>query len=509
MAAQDTSTSDSSAPQSDPGDAGSADQADQAVATARSTNTVHPGVPVPEHVGAGRLARKIVPRKSLADWNPATRGHDALQTILAQNEIRDQRLLPIRHGRMAASPWTYYRGAAAVMAADLASSPHTDLTVQLCGDAHVLNFGLWNTPERNLAFDLRDFDETLAGPFEWDLKRFLASLVVLGGDNNIPAKRVTKAIEAGYRGYRTQIGEYAHSPILDVWYDQVEAGDLVRLTQGSTSDDTKLDELIEKQAQKRTSRGASKKLTMVVDGERRIKEKPPYRVHALSDFTDRLGEAVALYHESTPDHLSSLLSRFNAVDVVQQVVGVGSVGMRVFLMLNEEHVTHDPLFLQVKQATASVYEQHLQSSTYGNHGSRVVHGQRLIQSASDMFLGWTSVDGYDFYVRQFRDGKVIPTGEMLAPRLPQFAYACGRVLARAHARSGDARAITDYLGGGKSSTAKGDKHGGKTQDSAKRDKVAEAFISFAYAYADQNAADHAQLAKAVENGDIPSAPGWP
>ncbi|GAB2646863.1 hypothetical protein GCM10027169_14050 [Gordonia jinhuaensis] len=212
MAAQDTSTSDSSAPQGGPGDAGSADQADQAVATARSTNLVHAGVPVPEHDGAGRLERKVVPRKSLAEWNPATRGHDPLQTILAQNEIRDQRLVPMRHGRMSASPWTYYRGAAAVMAADLASSAHTDLTVQLCGDAHVLNFGLWNTPERNLAFDLRDFDETLAGPFEWDLKRFLASLVVLGGDKKIPAKSVTAAIEAGYRGIGPRSGSTRAHP---------------------------------------------------------------------------------------------------------------------------------------------------------------------------------------------------------------------------------------------------------------------------------------------------------
>ncbi|NMO01995.1 DUF2252 domain-containing protein [Gordonia sp. TBRC 11910] len=440
----------------------------------------------------GAARRKVVGRSSLGKWDPDKRGHDSLQTILAQNSIRDQNLLPLRHGRMAATPWTYYRGAAAVMAADLASAPHTGIMVQLCGDAHVLNFGLWNTPERNLAFDLRDFDETLPGPFEWDVKRFLASLVILARENGVPDVAQT-AVTAAYDGYREWIGKYATWPELDIWYDSVSTEQLVGYA--TTDDDHRLDELIEKRAAKRSSRGAFKKLTSVVDGVRRISEDPPYRTHALAEHYDELEAIVSQYQDSIPDHISSLWSRFDLVDAVQQVVGVGSVGMRVFLTLSEERRTQDPIFLQIKQAGPSVYEQFLGPSQYENHGSRVIHGQRMIQSATDMFVGWTSIHGVadagplDFYVRQFRDGKVIPKGDMIAPRLAQFASACGHVLARAHARSGDAKAIDDYLG--------------------KSVKAADAFSAFAFAYADQNNRDHAQLAKAVQDGEVPAVEGWP
>ncbi|WP_018179025.1 DUF2252 domain-containing protein [Jongsikchunia kroppenstedtii] len=435
----------------------------------------------------GRARRKRVPRRTLGEWDPATRGHDALETILAQNEIRDQRLLPLRHGRMAHSPWTYYRGAAAVMAADLASAPHTGIKVQLCGDAHVLNFGLWNTPERNLAFDLRDFDETLPGPFEWDLKRFLASLVVLSRANGLSEKRAKAAVRSGYAGYREWIGKYATWPELDIWYDSVSTDQLIAYT--ADDRDHQLDEAIERRAAKRSSRGAFKKLTDVVDGERVITEDPPYRTHALSDYEAQLQQIIEQYHRSVPDHISTLWSRFDLVDAVQQVVGVGSVGMRVFLALNEERRTGDPVFLQIKQAGPSVYEQFLGPSIYPNHGSRVIHGQRMIQSATDMLVGWTSIDGMDYYVRQFRDGKVIPDGEQIAPRLRQFASACGHVLARAHARSGDPAVIDAYLGSS--------------------GRVADALVDFAIAYADQNDRDHAQLQKAVVDGYIPAAPGWP
>ncbi|GAA1480925.1 DUF2252 domain-containing protein [Gordonia sinesedis] len=436
----------------------------------------------------GRAARKRVPRSSLGDWDPSARGHDPLQTILEQDAIRDQRLVPMRHGRMAKSPWTYYRGAAAVMAADLASRPNTGLTVQLCGDAHVLNFGLWNTPERVLAFDLRDFDETLPGPFEWDLLRFLASLVVLARDGGAPDEIAEDAVRQGLRAYRSWMTTYAASPALDVWSDRIDVETLAQYAAG-TDDAASLDHVWEKQARKRSSRGASKKMTQIVDGTRRIVEKPPYRVHALGDQTQVLSEVVANYLATVPDHVGALLSRFDIVDAVQQVVGVGSVGMRVYLVLNEEKATGDPLFFQVKQAGPSVYEKFLEPSRYDNHGARVVNGQRLIQSASDMFIGWTRVDGADYYVRQFRDGKVIPTGAGIGDRLPQFAAACGHVLARAHARSGDARAISDYLG-----------KGGKLED---------AVVAFAIAYAEQTERDHAQLAAAVADGTIPSAPGWP
>lgn len=450
--------------------------------------------PVSEVTQVGRDSRGRVPRRELGQWDPSKRGHDALATILAQSDIRAPDLLPIRHGRMSHSPWTYYRGAAAVMAADLASAPHTGIMVQMCGDAHILNYGMWISPERHLVFDLRDFDETLPGPFEWDLKRYLASVIVLARDNGVAESTAQQAVRRAYRSYRKNIKRYAEMPQIDVWYDRIEVEQLHQYAKKENEE--ALDQLIESRAQKRTSRGASKKLITMVEGRRRITEDPPYRTHRLGDAAEQILQSVlAEYHKSVPDHLENLLARYDAVDAVRQVVGVGSVGMRVFLTLLEERRTGDPLFLQIKQAGPSVYEQFLGKSKYENHGARVVQGQHLIQSATDMFVGWTSFRypelnlDMDFYVRQYRDGKVIPKGEGVAPVLPRFAAACGHALARAHARSGDASAIADYLGNS--------------------DKAEDALVGFAGAYADQNAADHAQLARAVENGDIPSEKGWP
>jgi len=438
------------------------------------------------HSGDGRAARKVVPRRSLAAWDPATRGHDALATILAQNAIRAQDLLPIRHGRMAASPWTYFRGAAAVMAADLASTPNTGITVQLCGDAHVLNFGLWNTPERNVSFDLRDFDETLPGPFEWDVKRLAASLVVLARAHGLSESIGRQAVSAAYRGYSNRMHGYAPMPEIDIWYDRIVVDDLLRYLAPYDADE--VGGQLESQLRKRTSRGASKKLTTVVDGRRRIVEDPPFRTHAFSDADADPDRIFLAYRDSLPDHVWSLLTRFDLTDAVRQVVGVGSVGMRVYLALLEERRTRDPFFLQIKQAGPSVYEQFTEPSEYAHHGQRVINGQRLIQSSTDLFVGWTSIEGSDFYVRQFRDGKVIPKGEAIADRLADFAGLCGQVLARAHARSGDAAAIADYLGTGS--------------------RAETAVVDFASAYADQNEHDHRQLAAAVEDGSIPSAVGW-
>jgi uncharacterized protein (DUF2252 family) len=441
----------------------------------------------PDRGGEGRSARKVVPRRALGDWDPAARGHDALATILAQSETRAQDLVPIRHGRMAASPWTYFRGAAAVMAADLASTPNTGIIVQLCGDAHVLNFGLWRTPERNLSFDLRDFDETLPGPFEWDVKRLAASLVVLARENGLPEVGARQSVSAAYRGYAGKLREYARMPEIDIWYDRVDVDDLIGHLAPYDADE--VGSWIERKARRRTSRGASAKLTQLVDGRRTIIEDPPSRTH-LKSVGDTDPEAImAAYRGSVSDPVWSFLSRFDIADTVRQVVGVGSVGMRVYLVLLVERRTGDPFFLQIKQAVPSVYERFLGSSHYANHGERVVNGQRMIQSATDMFVGWTINGGRDFYVRQLRDGKVIPKGETISDRLAKFAAACGRVLARAHARSGDAAAINDYLGASA--------------------KVEQAFVDFASAYADQNERDHAQLARAVEQGSIPSAVGWP
>ena len=440
----------------------------------------------PERGGEGRSARKIVPRRALADWDPAHRGHDALATILAQSETRAQDLVPIRHGRMAASPWTYFRGAAAVMAADLASTPNTGINVQLCGDAHVLNFGLWRTPERNLSFDLRDFDETLPGPFEWDVKRLAASLVVLARDNGLSEAAARESVSSAYRGYAGKLREYARMPETDIWYDRVDVDDLIGYLAPYDADE--VGSWIERRAHRRTSRGASTKLTQVVDGRRTIIEDPPFRTH-VAGVGDTDPEAiVAAYRGSVSDPLWSFLTRFDIADMVRQIVGVGSVGMRVYLVLLVERRTGDPFFLQIKQAVPSVYERFLGASPYDNHGQRVINGQRMIQSATDMFVGWTTNDGHDFYVRQLRDGKVIPKGDTIADRLAKFAAACGRVWARAHARSGDAAAIDDYLG-----------------TSA---RVEQAFVAFATEYADQNERDHAQFARAVEQGSIPSAVGW-
>lgn len=438
----------------------------------------------------GRSVRKRVPRSALAAWNPAGRGHDPLTTILAQNEMRAQDLLAIRHGRMAASPWTYFRGAAAVMAADLASAPNTGITVQLCGDAHVLNFGLWKTPERDLSFDLRDFDETLPGPFEWDVKRLVASLVVLARDSRLPESVGRESVRAAYRGYARLVHSYAATPALDVWYDKVNVGKLVDYLASYDADECAIEfgSRISTKARKRTSRGAFKKLTTVIDGRRRIIEDPPFRTHVLG-ADDADPEAVLrAYAASLPDHVSFLLNRFEIADATRQIVGVGSVGMRVYLALLQERRTLDPLFIQIKQAGPSVYERFSAPSGYEHHGQRVVKGQRMMQSAGDIFLGWTVTGDGEFYVRQFRDGKVIPKAETIAHRLPSFASMCGQVLARAHARTGDAAAIADYLGKGS--------------------KVEDAFVAFASAYADQNDHDHAQLAAAVECGAIPAAPGW-
>ncbi|MFT4199991.1 DUF2252 domain-containing protein [Gordonia sp. (in: high G+C Gram-positive bacteria)] len=441
--------------------------------------------PRPPAAEGGRARRATVPRRSLAQWDPGAREQDALATILAQDQTRDPDLVPIRHGRMGASPWTYYRGAAAVMAADLASAPNTGIGVQLCGDAHVLNFGLWKTPERILSFDLNDFDETLPGPFEWDVKRFLTGLVVLARENGIRNRETEQAVRAGFAGYRKWIHRYAQWSELDVWYDTVDAERLVKYT---AAHDGKLEKRLERQAARNTNRGAFAKLTRAVDGRRQIVDRPPYRAHADIDL-NRLDAVLGKYTSTVPDHLGVLLDHYDVVDAVRQVVGVGSVGMRDYLVLCEDRRTGDPLFLQVKQAGASVYEQWIGKSRYADAGERVVVGQRLLQRAPDMFLGWTTVKGMDFYVRQFRDGKVVADSAQLVRRLPEYAHACGRVLARAHARSGDAAEIDDYLGRSR--------------------KVADAFTAFAFAYDRQNAHDHAQLAAAIEDGTVAAEPGWP
>src|SRR6201995_3859720 len=439
-----------------------------------------------ERRASGKGARKRAPRRALGHWAERDRGHDALKTILAQNQIRDPELVPIRNQRMAVSPLNYYRGAAAVMAGDLASQPHSGLMVQLCGDAHVLNFGLWATPERNLSFDLRDFDETLPGPFEWDVKRFAASLVVAARENRVSESTAAAAVTAGVEAYCARMRRYRSMPELDIWYDSISADSLIKYYE--PADRGRVAIHIEKKKARRTSRGAFAKLTTMAHGRPRITADPPIRVTLSDDEqAEGVGQLLAEYRLTLPDNRRKLFDRFTEGDVVRQVVGVGSVGMRVYLLLLEGRSGTDPLFLQAKQAGPSVYEAHTEPSRAGHHGARVIHGKRLVQSATDIFVGWGSLHGQDFYVRQFRDMKIIPTTDLIAPRLVEFATACGETLAKAHARTGDPMAIDAYIG--------------------KPAKFAAAIGRFASLYADQNERDHAQLVSAIAAGTVESPPG--
>jgi uncharacterized protein (DUF2252 family) len=439
-----------------------------------------------ERRASGKAARKRARRGTLGHWAEGERGHDALETILAQNQIRVPELVPLRHQRMAASPWNYYRGAAAVMAGDLACQADSGLIVQLCGDAHVLNFGLWATPERNLSFDLRDFDETLPGPFEWDIKRFAASLVVAAREQQIKPAKADAALAAGVEAYCRRMRRYATMPELDIWYDGIHADRLISYFE--PADRGRVSIHIEKRRKRRTSRGAFAKLTTMAHGRPRITEDPPVRV-TISDNeqADLAGHLLAGYRLTLQEDRRALFDRFIVVDVVRQVVGVGSVGMQVYLVLLEGRTGADPLFLQVKQAGPAVYEAHTQPSRHGNQGERVISGKRLVQSATDIFVGWGSLHGKDYYVRQFRDMKIIPTTELIAPRLAEFATACGQALARAHARTGDPVAIDSYIGEGP--------------------RFAAAIGQFARSYADQNERDHAQLVGAIAAGAVESLPG--
>jgi uncharacterized protein (DUF2252 family) len=434
---------------------------------------------------SGRAARQRAPRRALGRWDENDRPHDPLSTILSQNAIRAPELVPIRHQRMAVSPWNFYRGAAAVMAGDLAAEPHSGLTVQLCGDAHVLNFGLWATPERNLSFDLRDFDETYPGPFEWDVKRLAVSLVVAAREHQLGRPVAEAAVQACVEAYCTRMRRYASQPELDIWYDSIHADSLIGYFE--PADQGRVSIHIEKKRQRRTSRGALAKLTTMTEGRPRITEDPPIRV-TLDDQeqADIVGHLLAEYRLSLQEDRRALFDRFTLVDVVRQVVGVGSVGMRVYLVLLEGRSGADPLFLQLKQAGPSVYEPSSPAADDGSHGFRVIRGKRLIQSATDIFVGWGSLHGRDYYVRQFRDMKIIPKTELIAPRLAAFGTACGEVLARAHARTGDPVAIDGYLGKGAG--------------------FGTAVSRFAEAYADQNERDHAQLVRAIVTGAVDAAP---
>jgi uncharacterized protein (DUF2252 family) len=425
--------------------------------------------------------RRQVPRSSLGVWEPPADRPDPVDVLRRQERHRIVELLPIRHQRMSASPFAFLRGAAAVMARDLAGSPTTGLRVQACGDAHALNFGIFASPERRLVFDVNDFDETLPAPFEWDVKRLAASLVVAGRGRSFTTGDCGVAAQAAAETYRTRMRAFAAMGHLDVWYAHIEVHDLLKLLDSAQA--RKLGGKAVRKAQQATSLGALDKLTHVVDGRRRIIDSPPLvdhvpmRVHAA--------RVASRYISSLPQDRRALISRYRVVDWARKVVGVGSVGTDDGVVLALGDSDDDPLFLQVKEAEASVLEPFAGASAYANHGQRVVEGQRLMQAASDIFLGWTTIDGRHYYVRQLRDMKgSIPVEKLTASELVDYARACGAVLARAHSRSGDPVAIAAYLGGG--------------------DVFERAISRFALAYADQTARDHQRILKAMHSGKLPA-----
>ncbi|KMS66718.1 hypothetical protein ACM01_45310 [Streptomyces viridochromogenes] len=435
----------------------------------------------------GKAARKQVPRSAHAAWIPAVDRPDPVAVLERQGRDRLPELLPIRYGRMASSPFAFLRGAAAVMAADLAAAPHTGLTVQLCGDAHLLNFGLYASPERSLLFDLNDFDETFCGPFEWDVKRLVASVAVAAREIGHPEAKARHAALAAVTAYRTTIRRLARRGELDVWYTSIEAEQLLPLVRSAR--DRRRVEASLGRARRRTSLRAFDRLTEVVDGRRRIVHDPPLLEPAGTSDMASLRKTFSDYRSTLSEERRLLLDRYRFVDAARKVVGVGSVGLRCFIVLLAGRDTDDPLFLQIKEARPSVLEEHLPSGPYVHPGHRVVAGQRLLQAASDIFLGWMSgPQGRAFYWRQLRDMKGSADVAAMSPDdLLAYARLCGTALARAHARSGDRIAIAGYLGSA--------------------DTFDRAVTDFALAYADQTVADHATLGAAVGAGVVRAAPG--
>jgi len=457
---------------------------------------------VDERIARGKKARTNAPRSSHGHWASAPNRPDPVALLEEQAATRVHELVPIRYGRMLASPFAFYRGAALIMAADLAATPTAGVTVQLCGDAHLANFGVFGTPERKLVFDVNDFDETLPGPWEWDVKRLAASFEVAGRDRGFAPADRRAIVTACVGAYRAQMRTAADRKTLEVWYDHVEAGQLL---------DDFAREVTEKRLSKKEGRAAERdiakartrnsvrvaaKRTSEVDGEMRIVADPPlvvpiedivgpgYEKEEAAKFVKQLLAEFrqTLLHDRHP------LEEFRYVDMARKVVGVGSVGTRCYILLLTGRDEQDPLFLQVKEAQPSVLERFLRRSEHTNHGERVVVGQRIMQATSDIFLGWQripSFDGasHDYYIRQFQDWKgSVEVDEMLVPGATLYAQLCGGVLARAHARWGDRIAIASYLGKG--------------------DVFDQAVADFSAAYADQNERDYEALGLAAKDGRI-------
>ncbi len=436
-----------------------------------------------ERIEAGRALRQAVPRAAHAEWTAPPQRRDPIEMLEASNEGRVEELTPIRFGRMLANPFAFLRGSAAVMAHDLATTAASGIRVQACGDCHLANFGLFATPERNLVFDINDFDETLPAPWEWDIKRLAASFAVLGRESGLSENKCEVAVAALARSYRTRLREYAEMRVLDVWYSRLDDKTLIE-----ESDDQQVRQRraqIARKARASVAEYLFPKLAKSVDGKYRIVDKPPLIYH-LPDATDleaRMQKLLAGYLEGQPHHLRKLFQHFRIEDAAFKVVGVGSVGTRCYLLLFLAG-TDDALILQVKEARVSVLEPYAGAGEFAHHGQRVVVGQRLMQSASDMFLGWaTGGDGRHYYLRQLRDMKFsVPLDNADSEALNRYAGICGWVLARAHAKGGDAGTISGYLGKG--------------------DVFDKALAQFATAYAKQTAEDFARLQQAVKSGRI-------
>jgi uncharacterized protein (DUF2252 family) len=461
-----------------------------------------PYLTVAERAARGKAARAETPRRVHGEWGPAADRRDPVELLEEQAASRVPELVPIRYGRMLVSPFTFYRGAAYLMAADLARAPNSGLGVQLCGDAHLSNFGAFAAPDRRLVFDINDFDETLPGPFEWDVKRLVTSFAVAGRDLGLRVNQRRRVNVAVTRSYRDAIRALASMKTLDLWYSRVDIEDLLGQFRRQASG--KRRKLMGKNLAKTRAKDSLRafgKLTTIIDGQRQIVSDPPLIVpiEELAGGRDRqeieqfVRDVTRGYRRTLQGDRRDLLERFRYVHAARKVVGVGSVGTRAWIVLMVGRDNEDPLFLQLKEAQTSVLEPFLTKSRYANHGQRVVEGQRLTQAAGDIMLGWHRLTGADdvqrdFYFRQLWDnkGSVIIEG-MTDRELTAYAKVCGRTLARGHARSGDAVAISAYFGSS--------------------DALDRALADFAELYADQNEHDYAAITAAVESGQIKAQTG--
>jgi uncharacterized protein (DUF2252 family) len=460
-----------------------------------------------ERKARGLAARQDAPRSSHGQWEPAPDRPDPVALLEEQAESRVPMLVPVRYGRMLVSPFTFYRGAALIMATDLARTPRSGVTVQLCGDAHLSNFGLFGSPERQMLFDINDFDETLPGPWEWDVKRLAASFEIMGRDRGFAPADRRAIVMAGVAEYRDRMRQAAGMGTLDAWYDHFEAGMLLKLVRREVrvkrvgqADARAAEQMVAKATTRDSTRVLARRADEV-DGELRIVADPPLIIPVedlitpgseWEDPAPLIKKLLSSYRRTLGQHHHPI-EEFRYVHVAYKMVGVGSVGTRCYIMLMLGRDQDDPLFLQIKEAQASVLERFLRPSTYPHHGQRVVAGQRLMQAATDIFLGWQRIKGLDgvtrdYYVRQFQDWKgSADTDTMLVPGAALYSRMCAATLARAHARWGDRIAIASYLGKG--------------------DAFDRAIADFSHRYADQNERDYAAFAEAVKSGRLTARTG--